>query len=875
MKLIVSHGNCDLDAFSSMIAAWLLFPEARICLTGASDEVVQRIIKDHHEKFNLIKEKNVKPEELEFVIMVDNSNFNRIGKIGKYLRQNEKLPVICYDHHQEKIDDKRFLFVKQENTGSCVSVILDDLIERNIEINPFYATILALGIYEDTGSFLTVNTTQKDFSAMAFLFSIGASVMMIKKYIKPQFTAEQIQLMNELINNLEKVEILGIEVCFLTISYKDTRQSISMLLQNIRQSENLPCIFCIARHENQILIIGRSDYSFVPVNKILRTFGGGGHPSSGSATVHNIEVSAIQTILYEIIEKFIRRFGTVQEFMSSHVECVNSDISILEAVRILSNLNIGALIVKKNNQLFGIITKKDISKAMLQKIEHIAIEDFVSTDLLTISPDSSVYKAQELMLEKDIGRLPVVRDGQLCGIISRRDLLFAQNKVKLSAYQDNFDNVQSKMKMEIKEETLTELHKIGIVADSVNTRAYIVGGFVRDLLMNRESYDFDIVLEMDAIDFAKILHRKFGYNYVFFPKFRTAIVNIPVLGKIDLVTARYEYYQSPGETPVISGSSLKNDLFRRDFTINSMAIQINQKGFGRLIDYFNGRRDIQLGIVRVLNNMSFSDDPTRILRAIRFEQRFNFKIDQKTFYLLQKAVSGNTLNLVAVERTQQEIIKACYETVPSRFFQRLHELGILKKLNPNLKFDNYKETLFLEGLKRINWFRENFPDEEISDWVIYLAIMTSDLSLRTKTKIAVNLKFPKLLVKTFEAFHDLTSSMDKIKDQQLTDGELTEILRNYSMEVLFVFLCIPEWESLKNRVLLFIKTWRFVESELSGKDIIQFGFESGKVIGFLKNQLIKLRIDKIITSKDQEYQFLKDYKTGENNRAKDSESFNR
>ncbi len=870
MKIIVSHSNCDLDAFSSMVAAQLLFPDAFICITGASDEVVLRFIHDHKEKFNFIREKNVILSEIDFIIMVDNTNISRTGKIGKYIKQNDNLQVVCYDHHNEKIDEKRFVYYRHENTGSCVSVILNELIERNVEITPFYASVLALGIYEDTGSFLNINTTQKDFSAMAFLLSMGASLTLIKKYVKPQFTADQIQLMNELINNIERIDILDVPIYFLTINYKDSKQSISMLIQYIRQSENLPCIFCLAKHDNQILIVGRSDYSFLPVNKVLRTFGGGGHPSSGSATIHNIDTNSIQTILYEIIEKFVRSFGTVKEFMNYQVETIDSDSSILNAIRILTNQNIGALIVVKNSKHIGIITKKDISKALLQKIENSSVESFISTDLYTINPNASIFKAQELMLEKDIGRLPVVENGNLIGIISRRDLLFAQNKIKNSEDPSYFDNVSAKMKREIKQEVLNEIYKIGIMADTVQAKAYIVGGFVRDLLMNRENFDFDIVLEYDAIEFAKILNNKFGYNYVSFPKFKTAIVQIPVLGKIDLVTARSEYYRKPGETPTVSTSSIRNDLYRRDFTINSMAVQINQSEFGKLIDFFNARRDLQLGIVRVLNNMSFSDDPTRILRAIRFEQRFSFKIDQKTFFLMQKAITNNSLNLVAVERIQQEIIKACYETIPSQFFIRLHELGVLKKIHVNLTFDQEKTSFFNEAFRRIQWFKESFFNENIQEWVIYLSILTLNLSLRAKTKISIKLKFSKTLLKAYDQYHDFYLNYYNKLQEITSNGEISEILFQYSVETLLVLLITIPDEIIKNKILQFITNWRFINTELSGKDLILIGFPKGKTIGTIKKLLLKLKIDGLLNTKEDEYNFLSNYKMGENNLANDS-----
>ncbi|HPK41739.1 MAG TPA: hypothetical protein PKZ69_08940, partial [Candidatus Cloacimonadota bacterium] len=213
----------------------------------------------------LIKEKNVNLNKIKSVILVDNSNFDRAGKIGLFLKTKPNIPIICYDHHTPPSNRDDFVCFRHEDYGACTTILIKEMIDQGISPDPLTAGILALGIYSDTGSFKAINTSPDDFSAMAYLLNNGASIGFIKNYIQPQLNTKNLKIMNQIASSLETYEIRGVIINYLDIELKEEIYNISNLLYYIRQSENMKCMFFFMKLPEKIIIIGRSDYSFIQV----------------------------------------------------------------------------------------------------------------------------------------------------------------------------------------------------------------------------------------------------------------------------------------------------------------------------------------------------------------------------------------------------------------------------------------------------------------------------------------------------------------------------------------------------------------------------------------------------------------------------------
>jgi len=251
------------------------------------------------------------------------------------------------------------------------------------------------------------------------------------------------------------------------------------------------------------------------------------------------------------------------------------------------------------------------------------------------------------------------------------------------------------------------------IAESMGMKVYLVGGYVRDIFLGIHSVDIDIAVIGEGPRFAEEVCRAVGHKIVIYSQFGTALVTMPKRRKLDIVTARKEKYISPGDMPVVSFSQvLDHDAYRRDFTINSMYISLNKENWGDLVDYYDGYRDLQDGLLRVMHDLSFIDDPTRILRALRFQERFHFKLEEKTEYLLRKAITKQGLRTVSVERIRRELDLGICEPKPAAFLCLLERYGIWSALLDDWQLQQstmialYKFQEMVEqdnaGLKTIN-----------------------------------------------------------------------------------------------------------------------------------------------------------------------------
>ena len=284
------------------------------------------------------------------------------------------------------------------------------------------------------------------------------------------------------------------------------------------------------------------------------------------------------------------------------------------------------------------------------------------------------------------------------------------------------NNIAILLKRRLPPNIFNTIRKIGILAQGQGLPAYIVGGFVRDILLGVRNLDLDIVVEGDALAFVELLKEGVDLDVLTHPRFGTATVTLPDGFKIDIASSRKEHYAYAAALPQIEFSVIKEDLFRRDFTINALAVKINRKNFGQLLDLFDGQRDLKKGKIRVLHEMSFQDDPTRIVRAIRFEQRYDFKIEPKAFKLMRKALTLRLLEKLSCFRLGREFILLLKEEKPLKAILRFDRLCGLKLIHPTIKLDR-RLKLRLKSPR---------PGD---DWLVYFALLTRRLNERQLEKL--------------------------------------------------------------------------------------------------------------------------------------------
>ncbi len=278
---------------------------------------------------------------------------------------------------------------------------------------------------------------------------------------------------------------------------------------------------------------------------------------------------------------------------------------------------------------------------------------------------------------------------------------------------------------QIPPKTKSLLTKVGQLADERGEAAYAVGGFVRDLFLRRPGMDIDITVEGDGLTFAEKLAKLTGSEVEAFTQFGTSIVVIPGFGKVDVATARTESYEKPGALPKVEKSGIVQDLYRRDFTINAMALSLTPGYFLKLLDPFGGLEDLKKGRVRALHEKSFIDDPTRIFRAVRFEQRFKTRIEEKTQKWLLEAVKGDYIQKVSGERLRNELRLIFQEPHPERAVLRLEELGVLPRIHPALGVPLEAKKALPQIDAAIGFFRRNQITLEEEKMVWFQALLSN------------------------------------------------------------------------------------------------------------------------------------------------------
>jgi len=386
-----------------------------------------------------------------------------------------------------------------------------------------------------------------------------------------------------------------------------------------------------------------------------------------------------------------------------------------------------------------------------------------------------------------------------------------------------------------------------------NIPSYLVGGFARDLILGVRNFDLDIVVEGDGIKFAEEFAQELNAKLIRHRRFGTATVLPKPHLKIDIATARKEFYPEPAHLPVVESGSLKDDLFRRDFTINAMAIGIADHSFGELIDFFGGRDDLRKKSVRVMHKLSFIDDPTRILRAARFEQRYDFKIEPQTLKFLKEAVCLKMLEVVEPQRIRDDLILILKEEMPLKVIRRIHKLAGLKFLNKKLR-GSAKMYALLEAIaKEISWFKEAHSQRRHLDaWLVYLMGLFDSLNAAAIKGICRRYAFRKGEEKRLLDCKGVNKGFIAKLSRKIRPSEIYEMLEPLSYEVILLLKAKYKNPSLKKHIEGFLGVYNGVRIHICGDDLRRLGIAPGPYYQNIFKKVLNAKLDGMVKTKEEE-----------------------
>ena len=867
MHIILTHEQADFDALASLLGAYLLNETALPLLPRRLNRNVRAFITLYGMELPFVEPQDLPDGPVNFVTMVDTQSRISIKGMGP----KTQLQVI--DHHPLREGLPEDWMVSTEITGATATILVEALRERNGRLDPIHSTLLLLGIYEDTGSLTYTRTTSRDLRAAAFLLEQGASLRIANDFLNHPLSQAQQELYDRLRTDLEHFNIHGHTVVIACGDARDMEEELSSVAHKLRDLLDPDAFFMLVTTRGGVQLIARSTSDNIDVAAITAEFGGGGHERAAAGLIRDLDVESLCAKLVQMLPEYVHASITVSQIMSRDPQLLAPDTPVKEASQRMRRYGYEGFPVVQNGGVIGLLTRRAVDRAMAHKL-NLSAASLMEAGEHTVKPDDSIEQLQHVMTETGWGQIPVVDPdkGQIIGIVTRTDLL------KTLTHQPRFPgspNLTSRLESVLSTERLALLKAIASQAHEQCAALYIVGGFVRDLLLELPSLDFDFVVEGDAIVLAQALAQKFGGRVTSHSRFGTAKwhLNDQESGSvqygmklhklkldlecIDFVSARTEFYTHPTALPTVERGNIKLDLHRRDFTINTLALRLDGRHYGELQDYWGGLNDIRDRIVRVLHSLSFVDDPTRILRAARFEQRFKFSIESRTMDLLKEAIP--LLDRLSGDRIRHELDHILVEPTASQILSRLQELNLLTAIEPALVCDDWLITR-LETLRTfqpedcwnlVGYLNYHQRKRDLSYTLWFIRLSSEELQ-----RVLDRLRIPTNLVNVISSANDLWRNRESLASA--SSSEVVAVLDAVPPLSRFGFFLASSDNKLREVIHMYITRWQYITPTINGHDLEERGVPPGPIYRKILSGLRAAWVDGDITSKEEETALLEE-----------------
>ncbi|MDX6533430.1 MAG: hypothetical protein QOF68_1174 [Gaiellales bacterium] len=741
--VIVSHQNTDFDALGSMLAARRLFPSAAVVLHGGQNRNVREFVALHADELALADAARCDLSAVTRVIAVETSDRRRLGDIAAVI-DRPGVETVLFDHHGGETPG----WVSPEHhvassDGALSTTMAGILAERGIEPTATEATALALGIHEDTGSLTYPSTTVRDVEALAFCARHGASQELIGQFLHTPLDEEHRALLTTLLDAAEQHDAAGTPVLVAAVRWPRYVDGVSTLATKITDLSDCRVLIMLVEMDGRVFAVGRSRTPAFDAAAAMAVLGGGGHPQAASAIVRGRTVEQVRESLGDVLGAGAVTAPTASDIMSAPAWFVSADSPIEDALAECRRRLTSGVQIESDGVLAGVADREDLGRAIAHGLAHAPVRAVMSAEPAAIARDASLAEVQRGLLAGG-GRVPVTEHGgsgphrvdDVLGIVTRGDLLRAL-RVEPAPGEEGERRDLSELLRALP--GLEGLWPAVAEAGADLPGLYLVGGAVRDLLLGEPSFDIDLAVEGDGIAFAERLAKRLGGRMHSHEKFHTAVVIAGNL-RVDVASARTEHYEYPAALPTVEHSSILQDLHRRDFTVNAMAVSLLPAEFGLLVDPYGGEADLRRGVVRVLHNLSFIEDPTRIFRAIRYENRYGFTMDAHTRELARGVVEMGLVGDLSGARVRDELVALLNEAEVGRSLERLAEVRLARAVHPALdvgpgsvglvrRLDDLRERLAPDlppWRLRLAAIMRGMPGDELVGWLERLRVRRRD-----------------------------------------------------------------------------------------------------------------------------------------------------
>ncbi|MGB1288745.1 MAG: CBS domain-containing protein, partial [Aggregatilineales bacterium] len=591
MKLILTHQNADFDALASLYGAYLLYPAAIAVLPPRLNRNVAGFLTVHGAAFPFIPWRNfqarVNIDKITQILITDTDKARLPDEIPA------KIPVQIIDHHTLDRELQPHESRHYEALGAITTYFVEQLQKRNHLLTSTEATLLALGIYADTGMLTYGATTPRDAYALAYLLSQGANLDDIRRGLATPLDDNQQRLLDDLLDEIETISIQGYSVLIATATRDAHISGLNSVTQVLRNLLAGTALFVLLQTSDTVQLVARSTHDDVDVGAVARSFKGGGHPRAAAATIKAGKLSQVKKQVIGILQDTVRPAIQVRDLMARNPYTVQADDKVMDVLPRLRRIGHEGYPVLQDKKLVGLLNLRDADRSAEHKLKTALIEHIMQKGNVHVRPQTAIDTLERRMAASRWGQIPVLDndDDMLIGIVTRTDL------IRYRALQQQHTEPETPPAPHITSAIIKNILGTDIASliehmqkrtDEQGQALYMVGGVVRDLLLKRPNLDIDFVLEGDAIVFAEELQTQYGGHLHTHPPFGTAkwtldenvaaqlnldFAEIP--DHLDFASARHEFYEHPAALPTVYQGSVRLDAARRDFTINALAVQLS------------------------------------------------------------------------------------------------------------------------------------------------------------------------------------------------------------------------------------------------------------------------------------------------------------
>ncbi len=743
VRIITTHLSADFDAFAAAVCAVRLYPDHGILFPGSQEAAVRRFLEDTGLPFPEIKLRQARREKLEHAVVTDTRNPARLGEVWELI-QRDRCPITVIDHHttEENLVGARELV--SQPVGATCTIVADLMKERGLPPTPEEASLLLMGIYEDTGGLSYRETSPIDLRIVAWLLEQGGSLDWVRRWVMKALQPDQLELLNRIVAASEEIRVHDVPVVLSAVEVDRYHEEAAFVVHRWVETFEIPVGVAMLVRPPHVNLIFRSRVSGLHAGRVAQHFGGGGHPTAASARVSGLMPVEVRERLLRVLDQEMPPPSAAIDVAVRKIFSIDLDISVADTKDRLNELRVNALPVRdpETGGLVGQVTRQILDRGLSHGMGNRPVETVMQPEVPTVEARTPLSTLGDLFLERSYRFVVVEQDGEPVGIVTRMELfrrLFERQHATGSVLDNRMAGARpvsqpvTRMLRSVPEWVKNVLAAARQVADEQGLQAFLVGGIVRDLLLDRANEDVDLVVEGDGIAFAEALAQTLGGRSHPHAPFLTAVVTLPDGHRADVASARTEFYRTPAALPEVETSLIRQDLYRRDFTINSLAICLTGDRYGQLVDFFGGRKDLQKQEIRVLHSLSFIDDPTRAIRAVRYARRLGFAIAGDTRNLISTAVSEGVFNRLTGQRLRRELEHLLAEPHPTPSLALLAELDLLTAISPDIRWSEDIRSHLLELEGQLAWYQLEELGPLPEPWLLFLGALILRADGRTAT----------------------------------------------------------------------------------------------------------------------------------------------